>query len=232
MRTITLVDDDCHVLSSLGTALETVGYKIRTYSDGAAALDSLNRYRPDAAIVGINLPKLDGFELLRHLRQTSSMPVICLASKGDENDEFIGLRLGADDFVRKPFSVRVLVERIEALLRRKRVDEVLVSGGFDTFILRRGKLCMDPQRYSCTWSGHEINLTAREFTLVWSLAQEPELVKPRNTLMAETHANGVFVSVRTIDSHIKRIREKFRAVDKHFRAIESVYRLGYRFVIT
>ena len=232
MPIIALVDDDTHLLASLSMALETVGYRTRTFDDSPSALAALLRCPPDAAILDINMPRMDGMELLRRLRRTSKLPVIFLTSRTTETDELSGFRLGADDFIRKPFSVRVVMERIEAVLRRVRQSGEADGRGVPGSALRRGRLLMDPERHSCTWAGSTVTLTVKEFSLVWALAREPGVVKTRNALMDVAYGDEVSVGDRTIDSHIKQLREKFGAVDDRFDAIETIRRLGYRFNVS
>ena len=232
MPTIALVDDDSHILASLSTALEAVGYRTRTYGDGPSALAALLRCPPDAAILDINMPRMDGMELLRRLRRTSKVPVIFLTSRTDEMDELFSFKLGADDFIRKPFSVRVVMERIEAVLRRVKQSGEADGRDVPGAALRRGKLFMDTERHSCTWAGRPVALTVKEFSLVWALAREPGVVKTRNALMDVAYGDEVSVGDRTIDSHINQLREKFGAVDDRFGAIETIRRLGYRFNVS
>ena len=236
MPTIALVDDDRNILTSVSIALEAEGYRIQTYTDGAAALDGLKQNPPDLAIFDIKMPRMDGMELLRRLRQTSSIPVIMLTSKDEEIDEILGFNLGADDYIHKPFSQRLLIERVKAVLRRARADaedeENLANGvtaGAASKPLKRGKLTLDPARHDCLWDGRPVKLTVTEFLLLQSLAQRPGFVKSRDNLMDAAYDDQVYVDDRTIDSHVKRMRKKFRAVDPEFDAIETLYGVGYRY---
>ncbi|AOG06783.1 MAG: response regulator transcription factor [Bosea sp. (in: a-proteobacteria)] len=230
MPTIALVDDDRNILTSVSIALEAEGYRIMTYTDGASALDGLKQNPPDLAIFDIKMPRMDGMELLRRLRQKSDLPVIFLTSKDEEIDELFGLKMGADDFIRKPFSQRLLVERVKAILRRAGAkDPAAAPRGEDAKALERGLLRMDPERHTCTWKGEPVTLTVTEFLILQSLAQRPGVVKSRNALMDAAYDDEVYVDDRTIDSHIKRLRKKFNQVDADFDMIETLYGVGYRF---
>lgn len=229
MPTIALVDDDRNILTSVSIALEADGFEVRTYSDGAAALAALSQNPPDVAVLDIKMPRMDGMEVLRRLRQKSDLPVLFLTSKDEEIDEVLGLRMGADDYIRKPFSQRLLIERIRAVLRRR---EAQTDGGERAEkdkIMVRGKLSMDPMRHACTWDGDAVTLTVTEFLILQALAQRPGFVKSRDALMDAAYDDQVYVDDRTIDSHIKRIRKKFRAVSEEFTGIETLYGVGYRF---
>ena len=229
MPTIALVDDDRHILTSVSMALEAEGYRTQTYTDGASALTALQATPPDIAILDIKMPRMDGMELLRRLRQISELPVIFLTSKDDEIDELFGLKMGADDFIRKPFSQRLLVERVKAVLRRAAPREIVSSNDNETRVIERGKLLMDPERHSCTWEARQVTLTVTEFLILQALAQRPGIVKSRDALMDAAYDDQVYVDDRTIDSHIKRLRKKFKLVDDSFDAIETLYGVGYRF---
>ncbi|MDX3807131.1 response regulator transcription factor [Bosea thiooxidans] len=230
MPTIALVDDDRNILTSVSIALEAEGYRIMTYTDGASALDGLKQNPPDLAIFDIKMPRMDGMELLRRLRQKSDLPVIFLTSKDEEIDELFGLKMGADDFIRKPFSQRLLVERVKAILRRAGAkDTTAATRAEDAKALERGLLRMDPERHTCTWKGEPVTLTVTEFLILQSLAQRPGVVKSRNALMDAAYDDEVYVDDRTIDSHIKRLRKKFNQVDAEFDMIETLYGVGYRF---
>lgn len=227
MPTIALVDDDRNILTSVSIALEAEGYRIMTYTDGASALDGLKQNPPDLAIFDIKMPRMDGMELLRRLRQKSDLPVIFLTSKDEEIDEVLGLRMGADDFIRKPFSQRLLLERIRAVLRR--ADTSTPKGESAAERIVRGELVLDPSRHQCTWKGKEVHLTVTEFLLLKSLAERPGHVKNRDQLMDAAYGETIYVDDRTIDSHIKRVRRKFREVDGEFEQIETLYGIGYRY---
>jgi len=210
--------------------LEAEGFEVETYNDGQAALDAFNKRLPDMAVFDIKMPRMDGMDLLQRVRQKSSMPVIFLTSKDDEIDEVLGLRMGADDYVKKPFSQRLLVERIRALLRRQEAIETgETPDGEENKIMVRGQLSMDPLRHSVAWKGLDVSLTVTEFLLLQALAQRPGFVKSRDQLMDVAYDDQVYVDDRTIDSHIKRLRKKMRMVDDEFGAIETLYGIGYRY---
>ena len=239
MPTIALVDDDQNILTSVSIALESEGYKVETYTDGSSALDGLSLKSPDLAIFDIKMPRMDGLELLRRLRQTSDLPVIFLTSKDEEVDELFGLKMGADDFIKKPFSQRLLVERVKAVLRRAsstpsngNSNGAVTNGATSTDgqnLLDRGHLSMDKERHTCTWKGKSVVLTVTEFLILLALAQRPGVVKSRDSLMDAAYDDQVYVDDRTIDSHIKRLRKKFKVEDKEFDMIETLYGVGYRF---
>jgi len=229
MPRIALVDDDRNILTSVRMVLESEGYKIDTYTDGASALESLTKNMPDLAILDIKMPRMDGMELLRRLRKESELPVIFLTSKDEEIDELFGLKMGADDFIHKPFSQRLLVERVKAVLRRAQPREQNAENEESSTVLERGPLRMDPERHDCTWHNQPVTLTVTEFLILQALAQRPGVVKSRNSLMDAAYEEQVYVDDRTIDSHIKRLRKKFKAVDKSFDVIETLYGVGYKF---
>lgn len=223
-QTIALVDDDRNILTSVSIALESEGYRVETYTDGASALDGLMARPPNLAIFDIKMPRMDGMELLRRLRQKSDLPVIFLTSKDDEIDELFGLKMGADDFITKPFSQRLLVERVKAVLRRVAArDGTAKPAGQQAKSLERGQLVMDQERHTCTWKGEPVTLTVTEFLILHSLAQRPGVVKSRDALMDAAYDEQIYVDDRTIDSHIKRLRKKFKAVDDSFEMIETLY---------
>lgn len=237
MQTIALVDDDRNILTSVSIALEAEGYRVETYTDGASALDGLLARPPQLAIFDIKMPRMDGMELLRRLRQKSDLPVIFLTSKDEEIDELFGLKMGADDFITKPFSQRLLVERVKAVLRRASSREAAAAvasasvknGDVQSRSLERGQLAMDQERHTCTWKGEPVTLTVTEFLILHALAQRPGVVKSRDSLMDAAYDEQVYVDDRTIDSHIKRLRKKFKMVDTDFDMIETLYGVGYRF---
>ncbi len=230
MSKIALVDDDRNILTSVSMTLEAEGFEVQTYNDGQAALDAFNKNLPDMAVLDIKMPRMDGMELLQRLRLKTKMPIIFLTSKDDEIDEVLGLRMGADDYVKKPFSQRLLVERIRALLRRQ---EAIKTGEIgeteETKVIERGQLRMDPLRHSVSWRGKEVSLTVTEFLLLQALAQRPGFVKSRDQLMDVAYDDQIYVDDRTIDSHIKRLRKKMRTADEAFSAIETLYGIGYRY---
>ncbi|RYG80363.1 MAG: response regulator transcription factor [Alphaproteobacteria bacterium] len=229
--TIALVDDDRNILTSVSIALQTEGFLTRVYSDGESALKALIENPPDLAVLDVKMPKMDGLELLRRLREKSAIPVIFLTSKDDELDEALGLAMGADDYIAKPFSQRLLIARIRAILRRTEAVLPSAEGGEEApqEILERGRLVMDPARHRVSWAGANVTLTVTEFLILETLAQRPGIVKTRNQLMDAAYQDDIYVDDRTIDSHIKRVRRKFRQVDPEFDAIETLYGAGYRF---
>jgi two-component system response regulator ChvI len=231
MATIALVDDDKNILASVSLLLEQEGYNVRTYTDGAAALTGLAAMPPDMAILDIKMPRIDGMELLRRLRQTTEMPVIFLTSKDEEIDELMGLNAGADDYIRKPFSQRLLLERVKAVLRRGEAKKGSATPTPDQVkqTLVRGELTLDPLRHECTWKGKPVRLTVTEFLILQCLATRPGFVKSRDNLMDAAYDDQVYVDDRTIDSHIKRLRKKFKVVDDDFDSIETLYGVGYRY---
>ncbi|MGR3469005.1 MAG: response regulator transcription factor [Shimia sp.] len=230
MSKIALVDDDRNILTSVSMTLEAEGFDVETYNDGQQALDAFNKTMPDMAVLDIKMPRMDGMDLLQRMRQKTSIPVIFLTSKDDEIDEVLGLRMGADDYVKKPFSQRLLVERIRTLLRRQEaISGDVVAETEDSKVMTRGELSMDPLRHAVTWKGKDVSLTVTEFLLLQALAQRPGFVKSRDQLMDVAYDDQVYVDDRTIDSHIKRLRKKMRAVDDEFSAIETLYGIGYRY---
>ena len=238
--TIALVDDDRNILTSVSIALQAEGFAVRMYSDGAAALKALVETPPDLAVLDIKMPRLDGIELLRRLRDKVDVPVIFLTSKDTEIDEALGLAMGADDYIGKPFSQRLLIERIRAVLRRAASRKGLPLGEGEAApgpAIVRGRLRMDPARHRVGWaaptgggmSEGDVALTVTEFLILEALAARPGFVKSRDQLMDAAYHDDVYVDDRTIDSHIKRLRKKFRVVDPAFKAIETLYGVGYRF---
>jgi two-component system, OmpR family, response regulator ChvI len=230
--TIALVDDDRNILTSVSIALQAEGFATRVYSDGETALKALVDNPPDLAVLDVKMPRMDGMELLRRLRERLDLPVIFLTSKDEELDEALGLALGADDYVTKPFSQRLLIARIRAILRRAEARAARVEEGeqeSETPQIVRGRLQMDPARHRVTWDGRDVTLTVTEFMILEALAQRPGVVKSRNQLMDVAYQDDIYVDDRTIDSHIKRLRRKFRATDAEFKAIETLYGVGYRF---
>jgi len=227
---ITLVDDDRNILTSVSMALEAEGFSVKTFSDGEEGLKGIVESPPDLVVLDIKMPRMDGMEVLSKLREQSAIPVIFLTSKDDEVDEVIGLRMGADDYITKPFSQRLLIERIRALLRRqdllKQKDEAPKA---KTENLVRGHLELDDARHLCTWKGMPVNLTVTEYLLVKALALRPGHVKNRDQLIDMAYGENIYVDDRTIDSHIKRVRKKFKQVDDEFNHIETLYGIGYRY---
>ncbi len=228
MTTIALVDDDENIVESLKPFFEAEGYVVRAYHDGASALQGLAENPPDIAILDVKMPKMDGMELLRRLRQTSNLPAIFLTSKDDEIDEVVGFNIGADDFIRKPCSNRLLAERVKAVLRRSRGTAAGSEEG-DKKPIVRGSLTLDPNRHACSWKGEPVRLTVTEFLILQALGARPGYVKSRDQLMDAAYEDQVYVDDRTIDSHIKRLRKKFREQDDTFDSIETLYGVGYRY---
>ena len=222
---IALVDDDQNILTSVSLALEADGFEVETYSDGEQGLNGISRRPPDLVILDIKMPRLDGMEVLEKIRKKSNLPVIFLTSKDDEVDEALGLRIGADDYIKKPFSQRLLIERVKAILRRVNLND---DTSPDSIIVR-GELIMDSSRHSTQWKGYDVKLTVTEFLILKDLSQRSGLVKTRDQLMDAAYGETIYVDDRTIDSHIKRLRKKFRLVDKKFDQIETLYGVGYRY---
>ena len=230
MAEIILVDDDANILASVRIALEADGFRVRSYTDGHSALAALENQPADIGVFDIKMPRMDGLELLRKLRQTSAMPVVFLTSKDDEIDEVFGLKMGADDYITKPFSQRLLIERIRAVLRRGAARAGAPAPAISSSsTISQGHLHLDHERHDCLWKNHAVNLTVTEFLIIDALAQRPGVVKSRDSLMDAAYDDQVYVDDRTIDSHIKRLRRKFRAVDGSFDAIETLYGVGYRY---
>jgi two-component system response regulator ChvI len=230
--TIALVDDDRNILTSVSIALQAEGFVTRVYSDGETALKALVDNPPDLAVLDVKMPRMDGMELLRRLREKSALPVIFLTSKDEELDEALGLAMGADDYIAKPFSQRLLIARIRAILRRTEARAIDSSGEENKTeepLLVRGRLSMDPARHRVSWDGKDVTLTVTEFMILEALAQRPGVVKSRNQLMDVAYQDDIYVDDRTIDSHIKRLRRKFRTLDPSFKGIETLYGVGYRF---
>jgi two-component system, OmpR family, response regulator ChvI len=225
-QVIALVDDDRNILTSVSIALQQEGFVTRVYSDSALALKAIGDNPPDLGVFDIKMPNLDGMELLRRVREFSSIPVIFLTSKDDELDELLGLRMGADDYITKPVSTRLLVERIRSLIRRRELTD---GRGESEPIIERGDLRLDPSRHECSWKDEKLKLTVTEFLLLKSLALRPGHIKSRRQLMDAAYGENIHVDDRTIDSHVKRLRAKFKAVDTDFALIETLYGVGYRY---
>ena len=230
MAKIALVDDDRNILISVSIALKSEGFEVETYNDGASALFGLQDNPPDLAVLDVKMPRMDGMELLRRLRQKSTLPVIFLTSKDDEMDEVVGLSMGADDYISKPFSQRLLIERIKAVLRR---NDIALNGNGEEKpeedLISCGSLILDKQRHKVTWKESPVVLTVTEFIILNELAERPGVVKSRNQLMDAAYSDQVYVDDRTIDSHIKRLRKKFKKVDDSYASIETLYGVGYRY---
>ena len=231
-ETIALIDDDRNILTSISIALEKEGFNVQTYLDGESALIGLSRTPPDLAVIDIKMPKMDGEELLKKLRKKTTLPVIFLTSKDDEIDELLGLKLGADDFVKKSggFSIKVLIERIRVQLRKKNVNNIEETKN----VINHGKLRLDPSQLECEWAGKQLpdKLTTTEFLIVQELAKRPGIIKERSQLMDIAYREDTDIEDRTIDSHVKRIRKKFKKVDQNFSAIETRYGSGYRWNVS
>ena len=225
-HTIALVDDDRNILTSVSMALEDEGFHVDTYTDGVQALEGLSLKPADLAVLDIKMPRMDGMELLQKIRANSNCPVIFLTSKDDEIDQFLGLRMGADDYITKPFSQRLLIERINVILRRLEAGAKPTS---DENVVKRGNLTLDATRHQCSWKGEEVVLTVTEFLLLQALARHPGHVKNRDQLIDFAYGEHIYIDDRTIDSHIKRVRKKFRAHDPDFKQIETLYGVGYRY---
>ena len=229
MTHICLIDDDQNILASLSLALKSEGYIISAFSDGLSGLNSLKEDDYDIAILDIKMPRLDGLEVLQKLRQTSNLPVIFLTSKDEEVDQLLGLKMGADDYITKPFSQKLLIERVKAILRRSK--DTLTSNDKETSnIIKRGKLSLNMSRYECFWDDVAFKLSVTEFLLLETLASRPGYVKSRDQLMSAAYDDDIYVDDRTIDSHIKRLRRKFKNLDKNFESIETLYGVGYRYI--
>ena len=230
-QTIALIDDDRNILTSISMALEKEGFKVQTYIDGETALVGLRRTPPDLAVIDIKMPRMDGEELLKRLRKKTSLPVIFLTSKDEEIDELLGLKLGADDFVKKSgdFSIKVLIERIRVQLRKKNLGQEENKN-----VISQGKLRLDPAQLECEWDGKQLpdKLTTTEFLIVKELAKRPGIIKERAQLMDIAYKENSEIEDRTIDSHVKRIRKKFKKIDQNFSAIETRYGSGYRWNVS
>ncbi len=226
---IALVDDDRNILTSVSMVLEAEGFKVTTFRDGAEALRGLTADPPDLAVLDIKMPRMDGIELLQKLREKSNMPVIFLTSKDDEVDELLGLRMGADDYIKKPFSQRLLIERVRAVVRRLDTQKAQGGQGVSATALKRGDLVLDPAQHLCLWKALPVDLTVTEFLIIQALAQRPGHVKSRDQLIDAAYGEHIYVDDRTIDSHIKRLRKKFRDVDQEFSHIETLYGVGYKY---
>lgn len=226
---IALVDDDRNIIASVSMSLEAEGFNVKTYNDGEEGLKGITSNPPDLVVLDIKMPRMDGMEVLSKLRESSNLPVIFLTSKDDEVDEVIGLRMGADDYITKPFSQRLLIERIRALLRRQQLQKEAPNNPNAEEIIQRGELKLDDSRHLSTWKGKPVNLTVTEYLLIKALAMRPGHVKNRDQLIDLAYGENIYVDDRTIDSHIKRVRKKFKAVDSEFDQVETLYGIGYRY---
>lgn len=229
---IYLVDDDRNILVSVSMALESEGFKVKTFNDGETALGAIKETSPDLVVLDIKMPRMDGIEVLSKLRETHDLPVIFLTSKDDEIDQIIGLRMGADDYITKPFSQRLLIERIKVLLRRREVlrgDKAQTQASLSQEIIKYGDLELDDSRHLCRWKEEALNLTVTEYLLIKSLASRPGHVRNRDQLIDMAYGEDIYVDDRTVDSHIKRVRKKFKKIDEGFDKIETLYGVGYRY---
>ena len=226
-ETIILVDDDRNITTSVSMALEAEGFKVKTFNDGEAGLKGIHDEKPNLAVLDVKMPRMDGLELLENIRKSDqSLPIIFLTSKDDEVDQVLGLRMGADDYITKPFSQRLLIERIRTLLRRQKIDNEEQD---NKKTIDLGDMILDDDRYLCAWKGEPISLTVTEYLLIKSLASNPGHVKSRDQLIEAAYGETIYVDDRTIDSHIKRVRQKFKKSDPEFDRIEAVYGAGYKF---
>lgn len=228
-QNIILVDDDRNILTSVSMALEAEGFNVKTFNDGETGLQGIQDNNPDLVVLDIKMPRMDGIEVLTKLRETSNTPVIFLTSKDDEVDEAIGLRMGADDYITKPFSQRLLMERIKALLRRQALMNETTNPKKSEEKIERGNLMLDDARHLCAWKGQPLNLTVTEYLLIKVLAERPGHVKNRDQLIDAAYGENIYVDDRTIDSHIKRVRKKFKTIDSEFSQIETLYGVGYKY---
>ena len=228
MIKICLIDDDQNILASLSLALKAENFEVETYSDGLSGLEALNSINFDIAILDIKMPRLDGLEVLQKLRNSSDIPVIFLTSKDDEIDQLLGLKMGADDYITKPFSQKLLIERVKVILKRTTASSEENQVTSDS-LLERGELLLNMDRHECQWKKIRIKLTVTEFLILECLVHRPGYVKNRDQLMSAAYSDDLYVDDRTIDSHIKRIRRKFKLIDNEFNSIETLYGVGYRF---
>ncbi|MEK7802226.1 MAG: response regulator transcription factor [Pseudomonadota bacterium] len=229
-KKIALVDDDRNIVTSIKIALEGEGFEVVAFHDGEEGYHGILQERPDLAVLDIKMPRMDGVELLTKLRDVTQIPIIFLTSKDDEVDQVLGLRLGADDYITKPFSQRLLIERIRSVLRRYAVAQPHNgTTQSPTQIITRGLLELDDDRHLCRWKSHYINLTVTEYLLIKTLAISPGHVRSRDQLINAAYGESIYVDDRTIDTHIKRIRRKFREVDNEFDSVETLYGVGYRY---
>ena len=225
-----LIDDDKNILTSVSMLLENEGYKVRTFSDGETGLKAILENHPDIAVVDIKMPRLDGIELLKKLRRTSNMPVIFLTSKDTEIDELLGLKIGADDYITKPFSQKILIERIRILIKRTELENKKKSNTNDKNHIRAENIFLDTEKYMCRWKKKTVDLTVTEFLLIKSLVENIGIVKSRDQLIISAFGeNKENIDDRAIDHHFKRIRKKFKIIDKKFNSIVTIYGGGYKF---
>ena len=226
-----LIDDDKNILTSVSILLETEGFNVKTFSDGESGLKAILKNSPDVAIVDIKMPRLDGIELLKKLRKTSQLPVIFLTSKDTEIDELLGLKIGADDYITKPFSQKILIERIRILIKRGQIENSIEKNKLDNKnSLKIGNIFLDTEKYMCKWKNKSVNLTVTEFLLIKSLVTNIGAVKSRDQLIVAAFGEEKEnIDDRAIDHHFKRIRKKFKNADNNFHSIITVYGGGYKF---
>ncbi|MGN1079811.1 MAG: response regulator transcription factor [Alphaproteobacteria bacterium] len=227
---IALIDDDQNILTSVSMILEEEGYEVFTYTDGLSGLEGVLKEQVSLVVLDIKMPRMDGMETLQELRKKSNVPVIFLTSKEDEIDELCGLRMGADDYIKKPFSPNLLIARIKTLIRR--TDPVLTKGADgaeEDSIIKRGALEMNKTRHLCLWKNQPVDLTITEFLMLYALVEKTGMVKTRDQLIDSAYGANVYIDDRTVDSHIKRLRKKFKDIDKDFACIETLYGVGYRY---
>ena len=226
---IALIDDDQNILTSVSMLLEEEGYEVLTYNDGLSGLQGVLKEQVDLVVLDIKMPRMDGLETLQELRKKSNVPVIFLTSKEDEIDELCGLRMGADDYIKKPFSPNLLIARIKVLIRRALPADIEHQEQNEDVILKRGLLEMNKTRHLCLWKSTPVDLTITEFLMLFALIEKPGIVKTRDQLIDSAYGTNVYIDDRTVDSHIKRLRKKFKDVDKDFVGIETLYGVGYRY---
>lgn len=228
---IALIDDDQNILTSVSMMLEEEGFEVYTYNDGLSGLEGILKNPVSLVVLDIKMPRMDGMETLQQLRKKSNVPVIFLTSKEDEVDELCGLRMGADDYIKKPFSQHLLIARIKTLIRR--TDPAIPGadspGPEEDVIIERGSLSMNKTRHCCTWKKQPVDLTITEFLMLYALVEKPGMVKTRDQLIDSAYGSNVYIDDRTVDSHIKRVRRKFKEIDKDFVGIETLYGVGYRY---
>lgn len=226
-----LIDDDKNILTSISMLLENEGYKVSTFSDGESGLKAILENSPDIAVVDIKMPRLDGIELLKKLRRTSNMPVIFLTSKDTEIDELLGLKIGADDYITKPFSQNILMERIRILIKRTELKNIKKKDNIDDKnSIKEGNIFLDTEKYMCKWKNKTVNLTVTEFLLIKSLVKNAGAVKSRDQLIVSAFGEDKEnIDDRSIDHHFKRIRKKFKSADNDFNSIVTIYGGGYKF---
>ncbi len=226
---IFLVDDDRNIVLSVSMALKAEGFEVESFNDGETGLNAILEHKPDLVVLDIKMPRMDGIEVLSKMREDTSIPVIFLTSKDDEVDQVIGLRMGADDYITKPFSQRLLIERIKTLLRRRDIIQSETVDSASQSKIEYGDLMLDDSRHLCTWRREPLNLTVTEYLLVKALAVRPGHVRNRDQLIDMAYGENIYVDDRTVDSHIKRVRKKFKKVDEEFDKIETLYGVGYRY---